>query len=82
MKLVIARVMKEAGDDLGVIVKVNMHDGFKKGMQTEECIKVAKELEKLGVHALVLSAGFVSKAPMEVMRGAMPLKTLRYYMDM
>ena len=43
---------------------------------------MAKELEKLGVHALVLSAGFVSKAPMEVMRGAMPLKTLRYYMDM
>ena len=82
MKLVIARVMKEAGDDLGVIVKVNMHDGFRKGMQTEECIKVAKELEKLGVHALVLSAGFVSKAPMEVMRGAMPLKTLRYYMDL
>ena len=31
---------------------------------------------------MVLTAGFVSKAPMEVMRGAMPLKTLRYYMDM
>ena len=38
-------------------------------------------MERLGVHALVLTAGFVSKAPMEVMRGAMPLKTLRYYMD-
>ena len=43
---------------------------------------MAKELEKLGVHALVLSAGFVSKAPMEVMRGSMPTRTLRYYMDM
>lgn len=51
-------------------------------MQTEECIEVARELEKTGAHALVLSAGFVSRAPMEVMRGAMPLKTLRYYMDM
>ena len=82
MQLVIKEVMRVAGDDMGVVVKVNMHDGFRKGMQREECIKVAQELERLGVHALVLTAGFVSKAPMEVMRGAMPLKTLRHYMDM
>lgn len=81
MRLVINKVMEAAADDLAVVVKMNMHDGFKKGMQTEECIEVAKELERLGVHALVLSAGFVSKAPMEVMRGAMPLKTLAHYMD-
>ena len=81
MRLVIEEVMRAAGDDMAVVVKVNMHDGFRRGMQREECIKVAQELERLGVHALVLTAGFVSKAPMEVMRGAMPLKTLRYYMD-
>ena len=81
MRLVMNNVMEAAADDLAVVVKMNMHDGFKKGMQTEECIEVAKELERLGVHALVLSAGFVSKAPMEVMRGAMPLKTLAHYMD-
>lgn len=34
-----------------------------------------------GVHALVLTAGFVSKAPMEVMRGAMPLKTMAHYIN-
>ena len=81
MRLVINKVMEVAGDDMGVLVKMNMHDGFRRGMQTPECIEVAKELERLGVHALVLSAGFVSKAPMEVMRGAMPLKTLAHYMD-
>ena len=81
MRLVMNKVMEVAADDLAVVVKMNMHDGFKKGMQTEECIEVAKELERLGVHALVLSAGFVSKAPMEVMRGAMPLKTLAHYMN-
>ena len=43
---------------------------------------MARELERLGVHALVLSAGFVSKAPMEVMRGAMPIRTMTHYMDM
>lgn len=82
MRLVITEVMRAAGDDMGVVVKMNMHDGFRRGMQRAECLEVAKELEKLGVHALVLSAGFVSKAPMEVMRGAMPIRTLRYYMDM
>ena len=81
MRLVIEEVMRQAKDDMGVVVKVNMHDGFRRGMQQEECLKVAQELERLGVHALVLTAGFVSKAPMEVMRGAMPLKTMTYYMD-
>ena len=82
MRLVITEVMRVAGEDMGVVVKMNMHDGFRRGMQRAECLEVAKELEKLGAHALVLSAGFVSKAPMEVMRGAMPIRTLRYYMDM
>ena len=82
MQRVIRRVLEAAGDDLGVLVKMNMHDGFRRGMQEAECLEVARELERLGVHAIVLSAGFVSKAPMEVMRGAMPLRTLAYYMDM
>ena len=81
MRLVIREVMQAAGDDIAVFVKTNMYDGFKRGLGIDECIEVAKELEKLGVHALVLTAGFVSKAPMAVMRGAMPLKTLAHYMD-
>lgn len=82
MQLVIRRVMEVAGDDMGVLVKMNMHDGFRRGMQRAECLEVARELERLGVHAIVLSAGFVSKAPMEVMRGAMPIRTLTHYMDL
>ena len=81
MRMVINKVMEVAGDDMGVLVKMNMHDGFKRGMGREECLEVAKELEMLGVHAIVLSAGFVSKAPMEVMRGAMPIRTLAHYMN-
>ncbi len=79
MQRVIRRVMEAAGDDMGVLVKMNMYDGFRGGMQEDECLEVARELERLGVHALVLSAGFVSKAPMEVMRGAMPLRTMAHY---
>ena len=82
MKFVIREVMDAALDDIAVVVKINMFDGMKKGIHEDEAILIAKELEKLGVHALVLSAGFVSKAPMEVMRGAMPIKTMAYYMSM
>ena len=81
MRMVIRRVIEVAGDDIGVIVKMNMTDGFRGGMGRDECIEVAKELERLGVQAIVLSAGFVSKAPMQVMRGAMPIRTLAYYMN-
>ena len=81
MQQVITKVMEVAGNDMAVVVKTNMYDGFRSGMQVPECIEVAKELERLGVHALVLTAGFVSKAPMEVMHGAMPLKAMTHYMN-
>ena len=55
--------------------------GFKGGMEIDESLQVAHRLEQSGAHALVLSGGFVSRAPMYVMRGAMPLKTMTYYMD-
>lgn len=81
MREVLNEVMAHAKDDMAVVVKTNMYDGFKGGLEIPECIEVAKEIEKCGVHAIVLSAGFVSKAPMAVMRGAMPLKTLAHYMN-
>ena len=74
-------VMKAAGSDMGVLVKINMNDGFKSGLQEPDCLKVALQLEKSGAHALVLSGGFVSKAPMYVMRGKMPIHTMTHYMD-
>lgn len=81
MNEVLDEVMLHAKDDMAVVVKTNMYDGFKSGMQVDDCITVAKEIQKHGVHGMVLTAGFVSKAPMVVLGGAMPLKTLAYYMD-
>jgi 2,4-dienoyl-CoA reductase-like NADH-dependent reductase (Old Yellow Enzyme family) len=80
MKMVMRAVMQAAGNDMAVIVKMNMNDGFTGGMETGECLQVAEILEKEGAHALVLSGGFVSKAPMYIMRGSMPVNTLAYYM--
>ncbi len=80
MRECMGEVMEAAGSDMAVLVKTNMYDGFKGGIELPEAITIAKELEACGAHALVLSAGFVSRAPMVVMRGAMPLKTMTHYM--
>ena len=81
MNEVLDCVMEHAGNDMAVVVKTNMYDGFKRGLGVDDCIRVAQEIEKHGVHGLVLTAGFVSKAPMVVLGGAMPLKTMTHYMN-
>lgn len=81
MKMALGEVMEAARDDMAVLVKTNMRDGFKGGLEIDDCIEVAREIERSGVHAIVLSGGFVSRAPMYVMRGAMPIRTLTHYMD-
>lgn len=80
MNMCLEEVMRHAGSDMGVIVKTNMRDGFKGGLEIDDCLRVAKEIERAGVHGIVLSGGFVSKAPMYVMRGKMPLYSMTYYM--
>lgn len=81
MEMSMDHVMKAAKDDMGVLVKMNMRDCCRNGMELDESIEVGKTLEKCGAHALVLSSGFVSSAPMDVMRGAMPFKTMTHYME-
>lgn len=80
MEMVMEEVMKAAENDMAVLVKMNMRDGFRGGMELDESLQVARKLQELGAHALVLSGGFVSKAPMYVMRGEMPIRTMTYYM--
>ena len=83
MSMAVENALDAAKGDMAVVAKMNMKDGFKwlGGMQTDECLLVAKKLESLGIHGLVLSSGFVSRAPMHVMRGNMPVRTMAYYME-
>ena len=81
MDMVMEEVMEAAGSDMAVLVKMNMRDGFKGGMDIDESLQVARRLQEDGAHALVLSGGFVSKAPMYVMRGTMPIRTMTHYME-
>ena len=82
MRICLSEVMEKARKHgLAVLVKTNMRDGFKGGLEIDDCITVAKEIESFGVDGIVLSGGFVSRAPMYVMRGAMPIKSLTEYMS-
>ena len=81
MNMCLEEVMEQAARyNMAVLVKHNMEDGFKGGIQLPESIEIAKQIEKFGVHGIVLSSGFVSRAPMAVMRGRIPTKTMGYYM--
>lgn len=81
MRMCISEALEAAGEDMTVLVKTNMRDGFRGGLEIDQCLEVARELERLGAHALVLSGGFVSRAPMYVMRGSMPIRSMTYYMN-
>ena len=83
MSMAVEEALTAAKNDMAIVAKMNMKDGFTRfgGMKTDECLLVAKKLESLGIHGLVLSAGFVSHAPMHVMQGSMPTRTMSYYME-
>jgi 2,4-dienoyl-CoA reductase-like NADH-dependent reductase (Old Yellow Enzyme family) len=73
MREVMAEVKRAASGRLAVVVKTNLRDGFPGGNGLEEGLEIARALEEEGADALVLSGGFVSRAPMAVMRGPMPM---------
>ena len=82
MTLCMEEVMKAAGNDMAVIAKMNMRDGLKHpGTTIDESIQIARRLQELGTHAIVLSGGLVSATPMYVMRGEMPIYTMTHYMN-
>lgn len=80
MRQCMESVVRAAKGRVAIFVKMNTRDGFKGGMEVEDSIKVAKELQKCGADGLVLSGGFVSRAPMYVMRGQFPVRSIVHYM--
>jgi 2,4-dienoyl-CoA reductase-like NADH-dependent reductase (Old Yellow Enzyme family) len=74
---VVRRVRDAAGPGLAVIVKMNLSDGFRGGLEPSDAVEVARRLEAEGVDALVLSGGFMTRTPIHVMRGEVPHRELR-----
>lgn len=65
--------------NMALIVKMNCWDGFDNGMTKEEGVLTAISVEQCGADAVVVSGGFVSRAPMYVLRGQMPVDILAYF---
>jgi 2,4-dienoyl-CoA reductase-like NADH-dependent reductase (Old Yellow Enzyme family) len=80
MRRVIGRVREAAGTDTAVLVKMNLRDGFEGGMELDESLVVAKTLTELGADALILSGGFVSRAPMFLMRGDSIAPVMKHFL--
>ena len=71
---VVKRVREAVGPDFPILIKMNMRDGFKGGMELEDAIEVIKRYEAEGASAVILSGGFTAKTPFYMMRGRIPLK--------
>ena len=76
MVSVMRKVMSAAKSKIAVLVKMNMRDAVRGGMETDESIRVAMILEEMGVDSLVLSGGLVSRSPLYVMRGRIPAQIM------
>jgi 2,4-dienoyl-CoA reductase-like NADH-dependent reductase (Old Yellow Enzyme family) len=74
---VLRAVRDAAGREVAVYAKFNMDDGFARGLELEEGIRVARWLESDGVvDALQLTGGHTTRTPMYLMRGDVPLREM------
>lgn len=79
MTEILTAVRESMPSNMALIVKMNCWDGFENGITKEEGVLTAKAIEQCGADAVVVSGGFVSRAPMYVMRGKMPIDIMAYF---
>jgi len=79
MTEMLTAVREAMPSNMALIVKMNCWDGFDSGITKEEGVLTAKAVEQCGADAVVVSGGFVSRAPMYVMRGKMPVDIMAYF---
>ena len=70
---VVKAVREAMGPEFPVLVKMNVTDGIKGGIEIEDAVVIAKLFEAEGASALVPSCGFTSKTPFMMMRGNRPI---------
>ncbi len=70
---VIKGVRDQLGHGFPVLIKMNLRDGFKGGVEVEEAVRIAGHYEAAGASALVLSCGFTSRTPLYMLRGKVPI---------
>lgn len=74
---VLERVRAAAGRDVAIVVKTNLSDGFRGGLEIDEAVEVARAIEATGMaDALIPSGGFTSRTPFFLLRGGRPLREM------
>lgn len=73
---ILRAVRSAVGPEFPVLLKVNLRDGFPGGLEVDESIEVARQLEAEGATGLVLSGGFVSRTPLYMLRGDVPVRQM------
>jgi 2,4-dienoyl-CoA reductase-like NADH-dependent reductase (Old Yellow Enzyme family) len=75
MVMAVRRVVEQAGTPIAVTAKLNMADGVRGGISTDESLQTAKWLEEDGgLDAIELTAGSSLVNPMYLFRGGAPVK--------
>ena len=74
--LVIRKVRGVVGPEFPILVKMNIRDGMKGGLEPDEAIEAAKIFESAGASALIPSSGFTSKTPFYMLRGNLPVNEM------
>lgn len=69
---VIEQVRAALDPDYPVLVKMNLRDGMKGGLEIDEAVEVAAAYETAGATALVPSCGFTARTPLYMLRGDVP----------
>ena len=69
---VLRAVLDAVGDELAVICKLSVTEGFAGGASIADTIEVARVLEREGAHLLVLSAGMNVEAPWAIFGSPLP----------
>lgn len=69
---VIGRVRAALGPDYPILVKMNVRDGMRGGLELDEAVTVAQVFEDAGATALVPSCGFTARTPLYMLRGKVP----------
>ena len=70
---VVRAVRQAMGPDFPVMVKMNVTDGIKGGIEIDDAVAIARRFEAEGASGLVPSCGFTSKTPFMMKRGNRPI---------
>jgi len=73
---VIRRLRAALGPGFPILVKMNIYDGMRGGLEVEEAVRVARSFEAAGATALVPSCGFTASTPLLMLRGGRPVKEM------